>query len=182
MQVIDSVCKKCFLPPLMSLKATFPNLPVWIKFHFCRKKTLWMSLHCVNQINNQRFWIHFRLSIASKQAPRVDALGSYFGNELVLIGRQRCRGGSDVHVSPISFWEITGAYPSAGCVISGLGHGTNHLKGGKVKKKHSLMWFCILCPWKMGVTLSLWVVVLSVGQADYYCICEGSLSPSQNVT
>lgn len=43
--------------------------------------------------------------------------------------------------------------PSAGCVISGLGHGTNHLKGGKGKKKQSNVIF--VCPWKIGVTLSL---------------------------
>lgn len=43
--------------------------------------------------------------------------------------------------------------PSAVCVISGLGHGTNHFKGEKVKKKKSNVTF--LCPWKIGVILFL---------------------------
>lgn len=38
-------------------------------------------------------------------------------------------------VHPFPSEELLEHIPSADCVISGLGHDTNHLKGGKVLKK-----------------------------------------------
>lgn len=56
---------------------------------------------------------------------------SYSGNELVLIGTQMQKWLGCAR-SPIFSEELLERIPTADCVISGLGHDTNHLKGGKV--------------------------------------------------